>query len=119
MESTTENTVEQESYPAPGAPSQAFVGKGEGHEQRVLRLNKQFKIVSSTLGNLDSRLSALEKFVVNAVNFQATFTNVIATLHEIEMRVKELEDSRDEKAAKDRFDLTTEVARGPGAPPIE
>lgn len=117
MESTTENTIETvENFPAPGAPSDAFVGKGETQEQRVNRINKQLKIVSATLGNLDGRLCALEKFVVNAVNFQATFTNVIATLHEIEMRVKAIEDS---KTAAERFDLTAEVARPAGAPPSD
>jgi len=98
------------------APNDSFVGKGENYEQRVDRINKQLKTTYATLGNIDGRLSALEKFVVTAVSFQATFNNLVATLHEVEMRVKALEDG---KNVSERFDLTAEVATPAGAPPEE
>lgn len=95
------------------APTDSFVGKGESYEQRVDRINKQLKTTYATLGNIDGRLAALEKFILTAVSFQSTFNNLVATLHEVEMRVKALE----EKGAAERFDLTSDVAQPAGAPP--
>jgi|TARA_B100000035_G_scaffold10599_1_gene8990 cell division protein FtsB len=91
--------------PTVAEQGQTFAGKGEDGPQRMDRLNKQVKIMSQTLGNLDGRLCALEKLLVQAIGYQQTLTAVVKTTAEVEKEIRDLRQELESLRAESRFDM--------------
>jgi len=75
----------------------------------VDRLSKQIKVLSQTLGNLDERISALEGFLNSALFKQQEDIKAVWT------EINVLSASKD---AAEKFDLESDVAPHPSAPPV-
>ncbi len=75
----------------------------------VDRLSKQIKVLSQTLGNLDERISALEGFLNSALFKQQEDIKAVWT------EINALSASKD---AAEKFDLESDVAPHPSAPPV-
>tara|TARA_B100000287_G_scaffold257797_1_gene242306 strand:+ start:530 stop:1021 length:492 start_codon:yes stop_codon:yes gene_type:complete len=86
--------------------TELFSGKGEEGVQKLSRLDKQVKIISSTLSNLDGRLSALEKLIVSAVSYQKTFSTLCQLCYDLEQRIATLEKQK----AAGRFNMEEPVS---------
>tara|TARA_B100000902_G_scaffold386857_1_gene430048 strand:- start:195 stop:482 length:288 start_codon:yes stop_codon:yes gene_type:complete len=75
----------------------------------VDRLSKQIKVLSQTLGNLDERISALEGFLNSALFKQQEDIKAVWT------EINALSAAKD---AAEKFDLESDVAPHPSAPPV-
>lgn len=117
MSEQPENQMLQQNPPVESAGS-TFVGKGEDGPQRMDRLNKQVKIMSSTLGNLDGRLCAIEKLLVQAIGYQQTLTNVVRTTAEVEAEVRALRQELESLRAESRFDMGAGAPLDPAVAPL-
>ena len=114
----TEETKMLQVDPPVAEAGSTFVGKGEDGPQRYDRLNKQVKIISQTLGNLDGRLSALEKLLVQAIGYQQTITAVVRTTAEVEKEFKELRKELESLRSESRFDMAAGVPLDPAVTPV-